>query len=238
MDAPQHSQARAVDLGQFRRWNRARSYTYGDSQGPTQVHQAVKPSGSADNNQFDRANVPLGVNSRPVSNTIDSSRRGQSFHGLHTLEEDYSALNEAERQVIEETIGTVQASDFDHDETAPSEADFTETEEADDAEVELQEASFGDVYGEDVDEPASSPSGVIEEQPPQTQPEEDEEDEEEDEDENFQSSPCVTAEMKRGKNRGKHFFQRTFKPLAFKPFGLSLVPPKPRDTTKAVSHAV
>jgi hypothetical protein len=226
MDAPQHSQARAADLGQFRRWNRTRSYTFGDTQGPTQAPQGIKPSGSADNNQFGRANVPLGVNPglRPAANTIGHSRQRQSFHSLHTLEEDHNAVVQSEEQEHEE-------------EAATSDGAYTETDEAEDADPELQDASFEGAYSEDAEESATSPSNVTEEEPPQTQPEEEEDDDEEYG--NLDSSPCVTAEMKRGKNRGKQFFQRTFKPLAFKPFGLSLAPPNPpRGMTRAVSHAV
>jgi hypothetical protein len=235
MDAPQHSQARAADLGQFRRWNRTRSYTFGDTQGPTQVPQGIKPSGSADNNQFGRANVPLGMNPRlrPIANTIGHSRERQSFHSLHTLEEDHNVLEDADRQAV----GVAQSDEYD-EEAAASDGASTETEEVEDADPELQDASFGDDYSEDVEESATSPSNIAEEEPPQTQPEEEEE-EDEDEYGNFDSSPCVTAEMKRGKNRGKQFFQRTFKPLAFKPFGLSLAPPNPsRGMTRASSHII
>jgi hypothetical protein len=227
MDAPQHSQARAADLGQFRRWNRTRSYTFGDTQGPTQAPQGIKPSGSADNNQFGRANVPLGVNPglRPVVNTIGHSRQRQSFHSLHTLEEDHNSFVQFDEHEQEE-------------EAATSDGAYTGTEEVEDADPELQDASFGDAYSEDVEESANTPSNVEEVEPPQAQPEE-EDDDDDDNYGNFESSPCVTAEMKRGKKRGKQFFQRTFKPLAFKPFGLSLAPPNPpRGMTRVVPHAV
>lgn len=207
MDAPQHSQARAADLGQFRRWNRARSYTFGDTQGSTQSLQGVKSSGSADSGLFSRN--PL---QRVISSTEGNQRRGNSFHSLHTLEEAHSQLEEAERQAIEQTIGYVQA-DHQQEEEASEGASESVIDDVD---------AFLDDDGEEPTSP--SPCTAVEEQQLfETQQEE------EDDDDDFgpaESSPCVTAEMKRGKNRGKQFFGRAFKPLAFgKPFGLSIAPP-------------
>lgn len=236
MDAPEHSRARAADLGQFRRWNRVRSFTYGDAQGPTQIPQGIKPSGSADQALYSR-NSPL---QRTIASMGDQ-RRGQSFHGLHTLEEDHSQLEEAERQAIEQTIGYVRNDEQHNDAEDDVDGALSDADDAGEADPELPDASF-DLDVDDVEECASpSPDTAVEEQQPFGSQEEAEEDEEDDDDFGpAESSPCVTAEMKRGKTRGKQFFGRTFKPLNFsKPFGLSLAPPnQSRGMTRAVSHAV
>lgn len=65
--------------------------------------------------------------------------------------------------------------------------------------------------------------------PTESQEEQAEEEEEEEEDDDLghvDSSPCVAAEIKKGKRGGKPFFSRGFKPISFgKPLGLSLLPP-------------
>lgn len=95
MDAPQHSHARAADLGEFRRWNRTRSYTYGDhTQPPPPNGLGIRPSQSAGNNQYQRSTLPPPADR--VLGALKTHSRPQSFHELHTLQEDHATPEEGE----------------------------------------------------------------------------------------------------------------------------------------------
>ncbi|KAG8819614.1 cell division cycle- protein [Serendipita sp. 401] len=231
MDAPQHSHARAADLDQFRRWNRTRSYTFGDNQSQSQSQSQPQPqvglgitmSQSAENNSSSHNNAAQRSGTLPSVSTTKqhpSQRRVETFHELHTLEEDHDASDEFGRLMISQSGGSAPRNDG-HE--APNERL-------------LSEQRYQDALAAALD---SSP--VLEDEPPRlvlSQEGDGEEDDEDDEDDfgRLDSSPCVNAERKRGKSRGKQLLARTFKPLSF---GLSLHPQgQSRGMTRAVSHAM
>ncbi|KAG8869325.1 cell division cycle- protein [Serendipita sp. 405] len=229
MDAPQHSHARAADLDQFRRWNRTRSYTFGDnqsqsqSQSQPQVGLGITMSQSAENNSSSHSNAAQRNGTLPSVSTTKypSQRRVETFHELHTLEEDHDASDEFGRLMIGQTGGSAPRDDR-HE--VPNERL-------------LSERRYQDALAAALDD-----SPVLEDEPPRlvlSQEGDGEEDDEDNEDDGFgrlDSSPCVNAERKRGKSRGKQLLARTFKPLSF---GLSLHPQgQSRGMTRAVSHAM
>lgn len=93
MDDPAHQRARACELNDFRRWNRARSYTYGELQRVTRQAAEQVPSGQ-----------PSGVHQRAVSTDVympggnasstnssnpgGATKRSLPQSTLHTLTED------------------------------------------------------------------------------------------------------------------------------------------------------
>jgi len=95
MDDPAYQRARASELNDFRRWNRTRSYTYGELQRVTSQPSASEQGSSGQ---------PSGTHQRPVStdaymlggnvNTANSSNAGGAAKRalpqstLHTLTED------------------------------------------------------------------------------------------------------------------------------------------------------
>lgn len=233
MDAPQHSHARAADLGQFRKWNRTRSYTYGDAQAPTQSAPSIQPSQSAESTQYKRSAVP-----RPGAQ-YGTHERVQSYSGLHTLQEDHGS---PEKDDVEDTP------DLDHDQEFDAETPcvLTEAESNDDAAYydapETQDTSFDfeeDEGALDLAEFGASEATIDAEEHHEEVAEEEEEGEQEEDDDldHADSSPCVTAEMKRNKKFGRSLLERTFKPLSFgKP---SFIPQsRARGMARAVSHVV
>jgi hypothetical protein len=232
MDAPQHSHARAADLGQFRKWNRTRSYTYGDAQAPTQTVPSIQPSQSLENAQYKRS-----VAGR-LGSQYATQERVQSFQGLHTLQEDHGSPEEHDVE---------DSPDLDHDpeydEETPDVLTEAEAESNDDGAYydapETQDASF-DIEEESLEIADFGASEVTIDLGESHEEEVEEEEEEDDGLDHVDSSPCVTAEMKRNKNRGRSLLERTFKPLGFgKPHGLSLIPQsRARGMDRAISHIV
>lgn len=233
MDCAEHRGARAADLNQFRKWNRTRSYTYGDSQAlPSQPASAISSSQSASIGQYKPSSGSL-----LAAQYATNDERMQGHSGLQTLREGHSPLEELEQHDVEATP------DLDHDREfdSPDLDVLSEVEDGDDAEhygasEALQDASFDDEEGSiNLEEFGASEAT----EHPANELAQEEEDEEDD---HLESSPCVTAEMKRNKNRGRTLLERTFKPLNFsKPFSLSSqqpVAPKARGMSRAISHAV
>ena len=211
MDAPQFSHARAADLGQFRKWSRVRSFTYGDSQ--PQLPQpkiglgiTMSQPSLVESRPFKRASS--GVLARPPTGV---QRRVESFHELHTLEEQHDTSEETQRPGLDESPGPTPTQEDDFGSETASQGSLSEGE-AD------QEVQYYD----------SPEKGPLEEEPAASQDVEESQEQIASEDEDnfndidrFDSSPCVTAEMKRQKSRGRQLLERTFKPLSF---GLSLHP--------------
>ncbi|KAG8803909.1 cell division cycle- protein [Serendipita sp. 399] len=229
MDAPQHSHARAADLDQFRRWNRTRSYTFGDSQSQSQpqIGLGITASQSADNNinSTNSNNKPYQRNSTvpAVTSTRQyaTQRRVESFKELHTLQEDHDASDEFGRMTVGQNGSFMTRNSSIGDPSG--------------------EAISNEKYREALDAVLADSPALEDNVPRLVLSQEGEDGEEEDDDDDddlgrLDSSPCVNAERKRGKSRGKQLLVRTFKPLSF---GLSLHPQgQSRGMTRAVSHAM
>ncbi|CAG7845963.1 SubName: Full=Related to tyrosine phosphatase-Cryptococcus neoformans var. neoformans {ECO:0000313/EMBL:CCA71084.1} [Serendipita indica DSM 11827] len=210
MDAPQFSHARAADLGQFRKWSRVRSYTYGDNQPqPPQPKIGLGITTSqpslVESNSFQRG--PSGV---PARQHTGSQRKVDSFYELQTLEEQHDMSEETRLDGLDGSPAPTPTQEEDFGSDAASQGSLPEGDDA------QEEQYYDALQGSYEEEPAESQ--VVEESQEQITSE--------DED-NFDdmghvdSSPCVTAEMKRQKSRGRQLLERTFKPLSF---GLSLHP--------------
>ena len=193
MDDPIHSRTRAVDLNQFRQWNRTRSYTYGE-----RAHAAAVSSKSLLIEPMKKQNSMPGT--LPTLNHLvgaaaakaASHGRGGTITGvqLHTLEEDdgYDGKH-----------GAVDAAETSFE---CSEGDITFS--TDDGEASQE----GDVSIE-----AEDPT-----EPNYEEPHGDPEEEEEDDFEHVESSPCVTAGIAANKKKNELFrgiVGKTFKPPNF-----------------------
>jgi len=195
MDDPVHSRARTADLNQFRRWNRTRSYTYGE-----RAHAAAASSKSLLSEPMQKKKTMPGT--LPTINSVvgvaatksAGYRQGDAITGvgLHTLEED-------DRQGGK--YGTAGAAETSFE---CGEGDISSSTDGDDAETSFQEGDVS-VEAEDPTEPNyEGPCG-------------DTEDEEVDDFEHVESSPCVTAGI--AKKKKNEFLRgivgKTFKPLNF-----------------------
>lgn len=197
MDDPVHSHARAADLNQFRRWNRTRSYTYGE-----RAHAAAVRSKSLLIEPMQKQNTMPGT--LPTINSVvgaaaakaASHRRERTITEaeLHTLEEDDGH---------DDKYGAVDAAETSF-ECGEGDISFS-TDGGDGVEAAFQEGNVS-VEDEDPTEPDyEGPHGDTEE-------------EEEEDFEHVESSPCVAAGI--AANKKKHEFLRgvvgkTFKPLNF-----------------------
>jgi hypothetical protein len=233
MDAPQHSQARAADLGQFRKWNRVHSYTYGDSNLASQPAdaQSTQPSGGL---EYRRTVAPPGSGPIPRMGPLLNHRRVESFHELHTLEEDHQGHEDQETQ-----SEVLDAQSEDEGEETAGENDFDD-DDGQTVDSDLQDRVH-DISFDEESQAFTSADSPLSQDPAISQGEEvvDEDEDEDDDDDDLghvASSPCVTAEMKRAKNRG--LFGKAFKPLSFgKPHGLSLFPSGRLGLNKTGSQA-
>jgi hypothetical protein len=165
--------------------------------------------------------------------SLGGHSRPQSFHELHTLEEDHATPDGDDDG---KKANNQEDEDGDELEQEEPQDDAASTLTLTDGEIEEQYEAFAQ---DEEDLEASlglSGSGLetLTSQPPESQEEEQEEgreqeppEEEEEDDDDFRhvdSSPCVIAEIKKGKRAP--FFGRTFKPLSLgKPLALSLLPP-------------